>query len=72
MAISSLMVFLSLALPSRAARMANVVVASLFVLVAIWNMAGEAWVFYWFGSLVEAVLLVAVVWYAWTWPRLID
>ncbi|HUF14396.1 MAG TPA: DUF6326 family protein [Acidimicrobiia bacterium] len=72
MTIPSLMVFLSLGLPARVARWANVVVASLFVLVSIGNALGETWAFYWFGSAVEAALLLLIIWYAWTWPRLVD
>jgi hypothetical protein len=72
MTIPSLMVALSLALPARMARWTNVAVASLFVVVSIGNAVGETWAFYWFGSAVEAVLLLLIIWYAWTWPRLVD
>jgi len=72
MVIPSLMVLLSVALPARAARWTNLVVASLFVLVSLGNAVGEAWAFYWFGSVVEAALLLLVVFYAWTWPRLVE
>ena len=72
MTIPSLMVFLSLGLPAPVARWANVVVASLFVLVSIGNALGETWAFYWFGSAVGAALLLVIIWYAWTWPRLVD
>jgi hypothetical protein len=71
MAIPSLMVFLSLALPARVARGANVVVASLFVFVSIGNAVGETWAFYWFGSAAEAVLLLMITWYAWTWQGVV-
>jgi hypothetical protein len=43
MTIPGLMIFLSLTLPARAARMTNLVVASLFVLVSVGNAAGETW-----------------------------
>ena len=69
MTIPSLMVFLSLALPARANRWTNIVVASLYVPVSIFNVIGEAWVFYfWFGVIVEVALLALVIRYAWTWP----
>lgn len=71
MTIPALMVFLSLALPAPAARWTSIVVASLSILIAIGNAVGETWAFYWFGSVVEAVLLVLVVRYAWSWPRLV-
>ncbi len=69
MAIPILMVFLSLALPARAARWTNLLVASLFVLVSIANSIGETWAYLWLGSTLEAVLLVLIVGYAWKWPR---
>jgi hypothetical protein len=73
MTIPILMVFLSLVLRAPVARWANVVVGSLFVPVSIFNVVDETWLFYyWFGAAVEAALLLVVVRYAWTWPRLAD
>lgn len=72
MTIPGLMIFLSLTLPARAARMTNLVVASLFVLVSVGNAAGETWAFVWFGSAVESVLLLVIIRYAWSWPRSVD
>ena len=69
MAIPSLMVFLSLASPAVAARRANLVVATAYVLVSIGNVVGETWAFIWLGSAVEATVLLLVVRHAWTWPR---
>ena len=69
MAIPILMVFLSLALPARAARWTNLIVASLFVLVSIANSVGETWAYLWLGSVLEAALLLLIVGYAWKWPR---
>lgn len=69
MTVPSLMVVLSLALPSQAARWANVVVASLYVLVSIFNIVGETWTYLWLGMAIESLLLLFVVRYAWTWPN---
>ncbi len=69
MTIPSLMVFLSLALPARANRWTNIVVAALYVPVSIFNVIGEAWVFYfWVAVIVEVALLALAIRYAWTWP----
>src|ERR687886_287494 len=69
MTIPSLMVFLSLALPARANRWTNIVVASLYVPYSIGNVIGEAWVFYfWFPAVVEVALLALAIRYAWMWP----
>jgi len=69
MTIPSLMVLLSLALPARVARWANIAIAALFVAVSIGNSVGETWAFFWLGSAVEVALLLLIVRYAWTWPR---
>ena len=69
MTIPSLMVFLSLALPARANRWTNIVVASLYVPYSIGNVIGEAWVFYfWFLAVVEVALLALAIRYVWMWP----
>lgn len=73
MTIPILMVVLSLMLPARAARRANIAVAAVFVLVSLFNVVGETWVFlYWFGAVVETALLLLIVRLAWAWPRVAD
>ena len=68
MTIPSLMVCLSLLVTARVTRRANVVVAFLFVLITIGGLVGETWAYYWFGSVVETLLLLLIVRLAWTWP----
>jgi hypothetical protein len=73
MTIPALMVFLSLALPAHIARRTNIVVASVYVPITIFNLVGETWwAFYWFGAAAETVLLVLIVRYAWSWPRVAE
>lgn len=68
--IPSLMILLSMALPARANRPLNLVVASLYIPVSVFNLAGESWVyFYGLGVVVEVALLAYVLRAAWTWPR---
>ena len=69
MAIPSVMVFLSLALPAKPNRWTNLVVACLYVVVGVGNVIGETWASYILGSVVEFVLLALILWQAWTWPR---
>jgi hypothetical protein len=69
--VPSLMVFLSLALPVRVARMANVVLAVLYAVTILGGAIGE-WNYYILGSLAEVALLAGVAYYAWTWPKAID
>lgn len=71
MTIPSLMVFLSLALPAKANRWINLIVAILFVVVSIGNAVGEeTWVYYHiYAMVVQVVLLGLIIWFAWQWPR---
>jgi hypothetical protein len=40
----------------------------MYILVVIGNIVGESWFFYIGASIVEVVLLILIVRYAWTWP----
>lgn len=68
MTIPSLMVFLSLVLPGKANRWTNIIVGILYIVVTLGMTIGESYVFYIFGSIVETVLLLLIVVYAWKWP----
>ncbi len=68
MIIPSLMVFLSLALPAKVNRWVNIIVGIFYIVVVLGFLIGESYAFYIFGSIVEAVLLGLIVWYAWKWP----
>ena len=69
-AVPILMVVLSMTLPARANRIANLVVASLYVPVTAFNVLGESWLyFYGLGIVLELILLALILRYAWTWPR---
>lgn len=69
-AIPILMVVLSTTLPARVNRIANLILASLYVPVTAFNAVGESWLyFYGLGIALELVLLALIIWYAWTWPR---
>jgi Family of unknown function (DUF6326) len=66
--IPSVMIFLSLVLPVRVTRIANIVLAVVYAITIIGGAVGE-WNYYILGSLVEAALLAGVVYYALTWPK---
>ena len=69
-AIPILMVVLSMTLPVRVNRIANLIVASLYVPVTAFNLVGESWLyFYGLGIVLELILLALILRYAWTWPR---
>jgi len=69
MTIPSLMVFLSLTLPAKANRWTNIIVGILYIVVTLGMTIGESWAYYIFASIVEAVLLLLIVVYAWKWPK---
>ncbi len=70
MAIPISMVVLSVTLPARANRTTNLVVASVQIPYAAFNVVGGSWTwFYGLGVVLEVVLLVLILRYAWTWPR---
>lgn len=70
--IPSLMVILSLLLRPRINRIVNLVVAPLYVVTIIASVIGEEWAYFIIGSIVEVLLLAAIAWRAWVWPRATD
>lgn len=70
MMIPSLMIFLSVALKAKWNRWTNIIVGILKMVVLIAAVIGETWAFYIFATIVEVVLLLLIIWYAWKWPTL--
>lgn len=71
-AIPALMVMLSTALPARVNRTTNLVVASIYIPIMVFNVAGASldWVFYYALTIgVEVLILAFILRAAWTWPR---
>jgi hypothetical protein len=71
-AIPALMVLLSMALPARVNRATNLVVATLYIPVMVFNAAGASpdWAFYYALTIgVEVLILVYILRSAWGWPR---
>ena len=67
--IPTLMILLSMTLPARANRTLNLVVASLCIPIAAFNVVGESWIyFYGLGAVVEVIILAYILRSAWTWP----
>ena len=62
-----LMIFLSVALPAKVNRWTNIIVAAVYIPFTLFNLAGEAWLFMIFGAVVEVVLLLLIIHYAWKW-----
>jgi Family of unknown function (DUF6326) len=68
-AIASVMVFLALVLRPTINRWVNIVLPILYIVSVVASVIGESAYFY-FLSIVESALLLLIVRYAWTWPRL--
>ena len=66
--IPSLMVFLSLILRPGVNRIANIALSVMYAVSIVASAVGD-WNYYILGSAVEVVLLAAIVYYAWTWPK---
>ncbi len=69
MAIPSLMIFLSVALPAAVSRWLNVATGLFYATIMLLILINGAWGFYILFATFEIVLALLVVWYAWRWPR---
>ena len=67
--IPAVMIFLSVALPAKVNRLANIIIAAVYIPYTLFNLVGEAWMHMVFGAVVEVVLLCLIIRYAWKWPR---
>ena len=71
-AIPALMALLSMTLPARMNRVTNLVVASLYIPIMVFNAAGATWDYAFYYALtigVEVLILTFILRSAWTWPR---
>lgn len=62
--IPALMIFLSVALPAKINRWSNIVVAAIYIPYTLFNLAGEVWIHMVFGAVVEVLLLLLIIRYA--------
>jgi hypothetical protein len=62
------MVVLSLLLKPRVNRIINIVISAFYIITIIVAAIGETWVYYFLGSAIEVILLVAIARTAWKWP----
>lgn len=66
----ALMIFLSVALPAKINRWANIIIAAVNIPFILFNLVGEAWLHMVFGAIIEVVLLCLIINYAYKWPRI--
>lgn len=69
MAIPSVMIFFTLVLNPIANRRLNIILSLLYILLLIATNLTETWVFYLFLTAIEIMISIAIIWYAWKWPR---
>ncbi len=68
MAVPSLMIVSSAALPARVVRVLNIGVGLLYSAIMVLAIQG-GWAFYRFFGVLEIVLTTTAAWWAWRWPR---
>lgn len=66
----ALMIYLSVALPTKLNRWANIIIAVINIPLLLFNLAGEAWTHMVIGATVQMVLLCLIIRYAWKWPSI--
>ncbi len=67
MIIPAVMVFLSVTLKPKVNRPVNIILGVLYTGVNISNLMGDTWAFYIFFGVVEIVVTLLIVGYAWKW-----
>lgn len=67
--IPSLMVFLSLVLKPKVNRWVNIIASIIYLVTMLGACIGETWIFYIFGTVVESILLLLIIFYAIKWPK---
>lgn len=68
--IPAIMIFLSVGLKAKVSRLANIIVASIYIPYTLFNLVGEAWIHMYYGAAVEVAILLLVIRYAKKWPTL--
>ena len=68
MSVPSVMVFLSMVLRPNLNRWLNMGLGVAYTLIILITMP-HAWMYYLYLGVVEAVLTLLIVWFAWTWPK---
>jgi len=67
MIIPALMIPVNLFLKQRVAKLMNIIVGGLYACINIWTLGGQIWVFYWIYVIVEASVIITIVFTAVRW-----
>ena len=72
MTIPSTMIFLSLLLPAKISRWLHIIFGAAFTAIMVliaFTSKGGWWTFYIYLAILESMITIAIVWYAWNWPK---
>jgi hypothetical protein len=70
MAITGIMVYLSLKLEPKINRLVNIIFSIIWVGILIGSLfVGEAWIHYIFATAVQVAIFSIIGWTAWKWPK---
>jgi hypothetical protein len=69
MMIPSVMVFLSLILKPKVNYWTNITIGILYFAVSGANLIGETWIYYILFGIIEMIISLLIIWYAWRWPK---
>jgi len=69
MLFTSLMIGLSVLLPAKINRILNIFIGVIMTLMLIFLAYTAGWYYYKLYAFVESLLTLAIVWYAWKWPK---
>ena len=67
--IPALMIFLSVALSGKVNRWTNMIVAAVWIPYTLFNLVGEFWMHMVYGAVVEVILQLLIIRYAWKWTE---
>jgi Family of unknown function (DUF6326) len=67
--IPCLLVFLSLILPPKLCRRANLIFAIVYTFVNALSAFTTTWAYFIYFGIVETMLTLFIIWYAWKWPH---
>jgi hypothetical protein len=68
MTLPVIMVCVSLLLPAKMNRYANIGLGAFHIVIAFGFASGEINAYYVFGTVVEVIILAMIIWTAWKWP----
>lgn len=71
MSIPIIMIALSLILPAKFNRWANIIIGLFHIVIlgASLLVSGDLWINYALYEIIEAVFIILIIWYAWNWPK---